>query len=84
VALGTDSPASGLSAAVLAGVASALILLGISIYVCMRYAVHFQRLLGSTGNRIAMRLFAFVIFCIGMQIFSSGLSELLGSMHLAG
>jgi multiple antibiotic resistance protein len=48
----------------------------------MRFAVRIERLLGTIGTRVTMRLFAFVIFCIGVQILWLGLSELLGSVHL--
>jgi multiple antibiotic resistance protein len=82
VALGTGSPRSGLTPEHIAGVGVALVLLCISIYVCMRFAVHIERLLGTIGTQVTMRLFAFVIFCIGVQILWLGLSELLGSVHL--
>lgn len=82
VALGTGSPSEGLSAVHVAGVGVALVLLCVSIYVCMRFAVHIERLLGATGTQVAMRLFAFVIFCIGVQIFWLGLADLLASVHL--
>jgi multiple antibiotic resistance protein len=47
----------------------------------VRFAGYLERLLGTVGTQVAMRLFAFVIFCIGVQILWLGLSELLGSVH---
>jgi multiple antibiotic resistance protein len=58
------------------------VILCASIYVCVRFAGHLEKLLGVVGTQVAMRLFAFVIFCIGVQIFWLGLSDLIGSVHL--
>jgi multiple antibiotic resistance protein len=81
IALGTGSPKEGLSVGHIAGVGVALIILCASIYVCMRYAGGIQKLLGAVGTQVAMRLFAFVIFCIGVQLCWSGLSALIASIH---
>jgi multiple antibiotic resistance protein len=40
-----------------------------------------QRLLGQGGTDIAARLFAFILFCLGVQILWSGASELLRSIQ---
>jgi multiple antibiotic resistance protein len=82
IALGTGSPKEGLSVGHIAGVGAALIILCASIYLCVRYAGGLQRLLGTVGTQVAMRLFAFVIFCIGVQLCWSGLSALILSLHL--
>ena len=82
IALGTGSPREGLQPVHFIGVGVALALVCISIYLCVRFAGHIARLLGPSGTQIAMRLFAFAIFCIGVQIFWLGLSELLNSLHL--
>ncbi|WP_430392162.1 MarC family protein [Dyella sp. 20L07] len=81
IALGTGSPREGPAAGHFAGVGAALIILCASIYLCVRFAGDIERLLGTVGTKITMRLFAFVIFCIGVQLFWNGLSELLGSVH---
>jgi multiple antibiotic resistance protein len=81
IALGTGSPREGLQPVHFIGVGVALALLCISIYVCVRFAGHIARLLGTSGTQVAMRLFSFAIFCIGMQILWLGLSELLNSLH---
>ncbi len=82
IALGTGTPRSGLAPVHLIGVAIALALLSITIYLCVRFAGGIERLLGPSGTRVAMRLFAFAIFCIGMQLLWLGLSDLLNSLHL--
>jgi multiple antibiotic resistance protein len=81
IALGTGSPKGGLSVGHIAGVGAALIILCASIYVCVRYAGGIKKLLGAVGTQVAMRLFAFVIFCIGVQLCWSGLSALIASIH---
>jgi multiple antibiotic resistance protein len=81
IALGTGTPRAGLAPVHLIGVGVALVVLCASIYVCVRFAGHMERLLGAIGTEVAMRLFAFVIFCIGVQLLWLGLSELLQSLH---
>ncbi|SAK81250.1 antibiotic resistance protein [Caballeronia hypogeia] len=82
IALGTGSPRHGLQPVHIAGVSVGLVILCVSIYLCVRFAGHFERLLGTSGTQIAMRLFAFVIFCIGVQILWLGVSDLIGSVPL--
>ena len=48
-----------------------------TIYLCFAYADRVERLLGKGGTDIAVRLSAFILFCIGVQIFWTGVSELL-------
>jgi len=80
IALGTGSPKEGPMPVHIAAAASALLALCVMIYLCMRYAGGLQRLLGSNGSQVVMRLLAFVIFCIGVQIGWLGLSELLATL----
>lgn len=82
IALGTGSPRGGLQPVHFIGVGIGLGLLCVSIYLCVRFAGHIGRLLGPSGTQVAMRLFAFAIFCIGVQILWLGLSDLLNSLHL--
>ncbi|WP_321795399.1 MarC family protein [Caballeronia sp. J97] len=83
IALGTGSPRHGLQPVHLAGVGIGLLILCASIYLCVRFAGHLERLLGAVGTQVAMRLFAFIIFCIGVQILWLGLSELIASIQLS-
>jgi multiple antibiotic resistance protein len=80
IALGTGTPSEGPSAGHFLGVGAALVILCASIYICVRFAGALERLLGAVGTQVAMRLFAFVIFCIGMQLCWIGLSGLLASV----
>ncbi|HXZ09731.1 MAG TPA: MarC family protein, partial [Paraburkholderia sp.] len=82
IALGTGSPHAGIQPVHLAGVGVALVLLCLSIFFCVRYSGHLEHLLGKTGTQIAMRLFAFVLFCIGVQLLWIGASGLIHSLNL--
>lgn len=51
-----------------------LLALSISIYFLYRESSCIQRLLGENGTNVLMRLFAFILLAIGVQIFLGGLS----------
>jgi multiple antibiotic resistance protein len=59
-------------------IASALIAL--SVYLCYAFADRLARILGATGMNVMMRLSAFLLVCIGVQIVWNGASTLLGAM----
>jgi multiple antibiotic resistance protein len=58
----------------------AVVVIAATIYLCFAYADRIQRLLGPAGTDIAVRLSAFILFCLGVQILWSGGSELLKSV----
>jgi multiple antibiotic resistance protein len=58
----------------------AVLVIAAAIYVCFAYADRVQRLLGPGGTDVAVRLSAFILFCLGIQILWSGMSELLRSV----
>jgi multiple antibiotic resistance protein len=47
-----------------------------AIYACYAYAYRIQKLIGETGIGITMRLSAFILLCIGVQIIWGGVQEL--------
>ncbi|AZN38191.1 MarC family protein [Iodobacter ciconiae] len=51
-----------------------------SLYLCYRHAERLLKLLGSTGSIIFLRLSAFILMCIGIQIFWDGFSVLFGEL----
>lgn len=57
----------------LAGGLLGLIALSITIYVVYSQASNVQRLLGENGTNVLMRLFAFILLAIGVQIFMGGI-----------
>ena len=55
-------------------------LIGITIFLCYRYADGLQRLLGPTGTSIVIRLSAFILVCIGIQIMFNGANQFYAEM----
>ena len=58
-----------------------LIALALTIYAAYRFASPLVGYLGETGVNVLVRLSAFILVCIGVQIAWSGLSDLVGSLH---
>ena len=46
-----------------------------TVYLCYRHSARIARLLGQEGTRVATRLTAFLLFCLGIQIFLTGFLE---------
>lgn len=53
-----------------------------TVYFCYRYADRLVSRLGEIGAVIVLRLSAFILLCLGIQIMWNGLSELLKSLHI--
>lgn len=56
------------------GATSALLALSLVIYLVYRESSGIQKLLGANGTNVLMRLFAFILLAIGVQIFLGGLN----------
>lgn len=50
------------------------------VFVCYRYADRMLRVLGETGTSVLIRLSAFILLCVGVQIFWTGASALLATL----
>jgi multiple antibiotic resistance protein len=59
------------------GSLAAVAVIACAILLCFSYADRIRRILGQGGTDIAVRLSAFILFCLGVQILWSGVSELL-------
>ncbi|MDY0272239.1 MAG: MarC family protein [Advenella sp.] len=64
----------------LTGTLTGIIVVAVVVYLCLRYAAQFLYKLGSTGTAVFMRLSAFILFCIGVQIVWNGAYELIMSL----
>jgi multiple antibiotic resistance protein len=64
----------------LAGGLLGLIVLSITIYVVYSQASNVQRILGESGTNVLMRLFAFILLAIGVQIFLGGIEGFSGNL----
>ncbi len=64
------------------GVADTLgaLLIAATVFVCYRYADRMLRVLGETGTSVLVRLSAFIVLCIGVQIVWTGASALLATL----
>ncbi len=61
-----------------------LLAIAATIYVCYRFAENIETMLGKSGTNVLVRLSAFVLMCIGIQIMWSGYSGLAGAVALKG
>jgi multiple antibiotic resistance protein len=76
VTLGAGSPGAGLTIVpALAGSIIGIITVGLLAYLSFRYAAEVVRRLGTTGTVILLRLSAFILVAIGVEIFCGGLAE---------
>ena len=75
------NPPRGLRPLVATSLAHALgiLIIALSVYLCYRYADRILRRLGPTGTSVVVRLSAFILLCIGVQIGWNGLQALLVS-----
>jgi multiple antibiotic resistance protein len=86
ITLGAHLPAelhaaSFLSPRVLIASLVGIALVCISIYICYRYANAAERLLGASGTMVVLRLSAFILLCIGVQIICTGVKDYLATIH---
>jgi len=60
------------------------LLIAATVFVCYRYAAIVLRKLGETGTSVLVRLSAFIMLCVGVQILWTGAAALLASVPTAG
>lgn len=89
VALGTQSSFTnhagyGVFAIEATGAVFGLAAVSLSVYLAYRYASDIERLLGRNGTNVLVRLFAFILLCIGMQIMWMGIHDLILSLPPRG
>jgi len=58
-----------------------ILLIGITIFLCYRFSDELERLLGRSGTSIVIRLSAFILVCIGIQIMFNGLQDFYDVLH---
>lgn len=58
--------------------------IAITVYLCYAFADRLARVLGQTSMTVIMRLSAFLLVCIGVQIIWNGLSALLKTVMTGG
>lgn len=63
-----------------AGAVAGLGAIALSVYFAFREAAFIERVIGRTGTSVLVRLFAFILFAIGIQITWLGVHELIGDL----
>jgi multiple antibiotic resistance protein len=79
ITLGSQRPRAAGAAEIVALGGAAIVglaLIAVAIYVCYRYAERLAAVLGDSGTNVLVRLSAFILLCIGIQIVWSGWSAL--------
>jgi multiple antibiotic resistance protein len=80
IALGSQRPSEPIDIyqlALLAGAAIVgIVAVSLTVYVCYRYAEGIIAMLGKSGTNVVVRLSAFILLCIGIQILWTGYSTL--------
>jgi multiple antibiotic resistance protein len=80
IALGSQRPSGSLDLyqlALLAGAAViGIVATAVTVYICYRYAERIIAMLGKSGTNVVVRLSAFILLCIGIQILWTGYSTL--------
>lgn len=62
------------------GHAAGILIVTMAVYLCYRYADRIIRKLGATGTGVVIRLSAFILLCIGVQISWNGIHALLAGV----
>ena len=82
VSLGTNRPRATAELLSFVGQSMlAIVAICALVYLLYRYSAPLSRLIGPTGTVIVTRLSAFLLFCIGVQVFWNGAAELLATVH---
>ncbi|HXY13039.1 MAG TPA: MarC family protein [Terriglobales bacterium] len=84
ITLGANEPhqlRANLVAILVAAIGSAFV--AVTIYFCYGYADRLSAIIGPSGMNVVLKLSAFLLVCIGVQILWNGASQLLGSLASA-
>jgi len=80
ITIGSRKPDTDIHLADLAihaiGAFAGVVAIAITIYIAYRFAESFARILGATGLEVMVRLSAFILMCIGIEIIWTGYSAL--------
>jgi multiple antibiotic resistance protein len=85
ITLGANTPTRLLDWVISVGSAAfGAALTAVVIFLCYNYAHKLVHLMGRLGTMVVLRLSAFILLCIGIQIFWSGLAALLAEAGISG
>ena len=81
ITIGSRNPETDIHLTALAlhalGALIGVIAIAVTIYIAYRFAETFARILGATGLEVVVRLSAFILMCIGIEIIWNGYSALI-------
>jgi multiple antibiotic resistance protein len=80
IALGTNRPRGAEFFWFTLAAAFTTLLMSLLIYVMYRYSDRISQAIGANGTAVIVRVSAFLLFCIGIQVSWTGLEELLSSL----
>jgi multiple antibiotic resistance protein len=81
IALSANQPSNTLDLVpFFAGLSGAAVAVAVTIGLCYAAADRVVALLGKTGSRVVTRMSAFLLLCIGVQIFLTGFQEALAPL----
>lgn len=75
-----NDPSISLGVTHMLGALPAIGIIGVAVLVCFRYAQQLLRPLGESGTAVFMRMTAFILLCLGVQITWDGVYELLAQL----
>ncbi|MEP7205681.1 MAG: MarC family protein [Casimicrobiaceae bacterium] len=85
ITIGANHPADVRSALAYAvGHILASMAIALTIFLCFRYAERMLNVIGKTGTSVVLRLSAFILLCIGVQIAWNGASALFANLPAHG
>lgn len=83
ITLGANEPRHlGPNLVALLSAAIGSLLIALSVYVCYAYADKFAAAVGPSGMNVILRLSAFLLVCIGVQILWNGISSLVKALRI--
>jgi multiple antibiotic resistance protein len=68
ITLGSHRPHDEMALLVIGAAVAGLLAISLTVYVCYRFAAQLARALGESGINVLIRLSAFILICIGIQI----------------
>ena len=80
ITFGSHRPEGPNFALQVAAAIAGLVAIAATVFVCYRFAVRIARALGESGINVMIRLSAFILICIGVQICWSGIKALIATL----
>ena len=80
ITLGANTAGHIYSWPILVSTFAGAFIVALSVYICYRSAERLERFLGEVGSSVFLRLSAFIVICIGVQITWNGVAALVHSL----